>query len=426
MEAKIIYLCDMLFPLFIARRYLIAKKSHNIINIITFISVIGVMIGTGALIIVLSVFNGFEGLVLGLFNSFNPDLKVTVAEGKTFSLSPEEMRKIKQLPGIAHVVETLEETALARFGDRQHIVKMKGVSEDFTEMTPLDDFMLNGHYTLGSDQRPASVIGAGVAYYLGIYPEEFAVPMSLYLPKRTRRTLTGLPDQAFNSRQVSVAGVFTIQQEFDMSNVIVPLGLARDLLEFKDETGALEIGLQRGTNIASVKRSLQDILGSGFVIKDRYEQQVTLYRVMKSEKWAIYFILTFILVIAAFNMVGSLSMLIIDKKKDIAVLWSLGAGKPLIKRIFYAEGLLISLSGGLLGLILGGVTAILQQEFGLLKLGGGEGSYIVDAYPVQVQLTDFLMVLATVILIGLATTWYPVRQISKKYLAGRMNYLLMR
>ncbi|MBW6459731.1 MAG: FtsX-like permease family protein [Bacteroidales bacterium] len=416
----------MFFPLFIARRYLIAKKSHNIINIITLISVIGVMIATGGLIIVLSVFNGFEGLVLGLFNSFNPDLKVTVAEGKTFTLSPEEMQKIKQLPGINYVVETLEETALARFGDRQHIVKMKGVSDDFTEMTPLDDFMLNGHYTLGSDQRPASVIGAGVAYYLGIYPEEFAVPMSLYLPKRTRKVLTGLPDQTFNNRQVHVAGVFAIQQEFDMSHVIVPVALARELLEFEDETSALEIGLQRGTNIAFVIKSLQNILGSGFVIKDRYEQQVTLYRVMKSEKWAIYFILTFILVIAAFNMVGSLSMLIIDKKKDIAVLWSLGAGKPLIKRIFYAEGLLISLSGGLLGLILGGLTAILQQEFGLLKLGGGEGSYIVDAYPVQVQLTDFLMVMATVILIGLATTWYPVRQISRKYLSGRMNYLLMR
>lgn len=416
----------MHFPLFIARRYLIAKKSHNIINVITLISVIGVMIGTGALIIVLSVFNGFEGLILGLFNSFNPDLKVTAVEGKAFTPDDGQLKKIRQLPGIAFVVETVEENALARFGDRQHIVKMKGVGPDFVEMTPLDDFMLNGYYTLGSEQRPASVIGAGVAYYLGIYPEEFSVPMSLYLPKRTRKTLTGLPDQTFNSRQVGVAGVFAIQQEFDVSHVIVPIALARDLLEYDREVSSLEIGVKKGTSLALTRQGISEILGGGYDIKDRYQQQATLYRVMESEKWAVYFILTFILIIAAFNMVGSLSMLIIDKKKDIAVLWSLGAGKSLIKKIFYTEGLLISLSGGLLGLLLGGLIALLQQEFGLLRLGGGEGTYIVDAYPVRVQLMDFILVFATVIIIGLATSWYPVRQISRKYLAGRMNYLLMR
>jgi ABC-type lipoprotein release transport system permease subunit len=416
----------MLFPLYIARRYLIAKKSHNIINVISVISVVGVMVGSGALIIVLSVFNGFEGLVLGLFNSFNPDLKVEATQGKSFTLSEEQLAKIRQVPGVAYVVETVEENALARFGDRQTIVMMKGVSDDFVKMTPLDDFMLNGRYSLGSEYKPASVIGAGVAYYLGIYPEEFAVPVSVYLPKRTRKTLTGLPEETFNSRPVYVAGVFSIQQEFDMSYMIVPISLARELLEYDRQVTALEIALGDRAAMASARQQISSILGPGFDIKDRFQQQATLYRVMKSEKWAVFFILALILVIAAFNMIGSLSMLIVDKKKDIGVLWSLGATKAQIKRIFFTEGLMISLAGGLLGLFLGGLLALLQQEFGLIRLGGGEGTYIVDAYPVKVQLVDFLSVMITVILIGAATTWYPVRQISRKYLTQKMSFFLSR
>jgi ABC-type lipoprotein release transport system permease subunit len=416
----------MLFPFYIARRYLIAKKSHNIINIISIISVVGVMVGSGALIIVLSVFNGFEGLVLGLFNSFNPDLKIKATQGKTFVLTQEQMDKIKQVAGVEYIVESVEENALARFGEKQCIVLMKGVSDEFMKMTPLEDFMINGRYSLGSDVKPAAVIGAGVAYYLSIYPEEFAVPISLYLPKRTKKTLFGMPEESFNSRPVHVAGVFTIQQEFDMSYVIVPISLARELLEYDSEITSLEIGLTYPGALVQGRQQIANILGPGFDIKDRYQQQATLYRVMKSEKWAVFFILAMILVIAAFNMIGSLSMLIVDKKKDIAVLWSLGATKSQIKRIFFTEGLMISLAGGLLGLILGGLLALAQQEFGFIRLGGGEGTYIVDAYPVTVQLLDFIYVMITVIIIGAATTWYPVRQISKKYLANRMGFFLSR
>ena len=415
----------MLFPVYIAKRYLIAKKSHNIINVISIISVIGVMVGTGALIIVLSVFNGFEGLVMGLFNSINPDLKIEAELGKTFVLTQEQMDRIHRIPGIAYAVDVVEENALARFGDKQSIVMMKGVGDDYVRMTPLDDFMLNGKYTLGGI-RPAAAIGAGVAYHLGIYPEEFSVPMSLYVPKRTRKTLTGTPEQAFNSRQVHVAGVFSVQQDFDMSYVIVPVSLASELLEYDCEITSLEIGFQPGADKASVVSALQKVIGAGYSIKDRFQQEATLYRVMKSEKWAVFFILALILVIAAFNMIGSLSMLIVDKKKDIAVLWSLGATKSQIRKIFFTEGMMISLAGGLLGLFLGGLLAILQQQFGLLKLGGGEGNYIVDAYPVKVQFLDFVYVLLTVILIGAATAWYPVRQISRKYLAQRMGVFFSR
>jgi ABC-type lipoprotein release transport system permease subunit len=400
------------------------------------------MVGTGALIIVLSVFNGFEGLVMGLFNSFNPDLKVRAIQGKSFIITSEQKANIKEITGIAYVVETVEENALARFGEKQSIVTMKGVDDSFLSMVHLEDFMLNGRYTLGSDTKPAGVIGAGLAYRLGIYPEEFSVPMSLYLPKRTRKTLSGTPEQSFNSQPVYVAGVFSIQQEFDMSFAIVPISLARELLEYTDEVTALEIGLTfpgslaQGNpgssaqgfsgSLAHGRQRIAEILGPGFEIKDRYQQQATLYRVMKSEKWAVFFILSLILVIAAFNMIGSLSMLIVDKKKDIGVLWSLGASKSQIKRIFYTEGLMISLAGGLLGLFFGGLLALLQQEFGLLQLGGGEGTYIVDAYPVKVMLLDFIFVMVTVIVIGAATTWYPVRQISRKYLAQRMTFFLSR
>jgi lipoprotein-releasing system permease protein len=265
-----------------------------------------------------------------------------------------------------------------------------------------------------------------VAYQLGIYPEEFSVPMSLYVPKRTRKTLTGTPEQSFNSQAVHVAGVFSIQQEFDMAYVIVPVSLARELLEYDDEVTSLEIGLTDPEALTQGKQRMAEILGPGFTIKDRFQQQATLYKVMKSEKWAVFFILALILLIAAFNMIGSLSMLIVDKKKDIAVLWSLGATKSQIRKIFFSEGMMISLAGGLLGLFLGGLLALIQQQFGLLRLGGGEGTYIVDAYPVKVQLLDFIYVMITVVIIGAATTWYPVRQISRKYLAQRMGFFLSR
>ena len=238
--------------------------------------------------------------------------------------------------------------------------------------------------------------------------------------------MTGLPEQTFNSNPVHVAGVFSIQQEFDMSYVIVPISLARELLEYDREVTSLEIGLAGPEYISPVKKAVGETLGRGYQVKDRYQQQTTLYRVMESEKWAVFFILALILVIAAFNMIGTLSMLIVDKKKDIAVLWSLGASKSQIRKIFFTEGMMISLAGGLLGLFLGGLLALLQQEFGLIRLGGGEGTYIVDAYPVRVQLLDLIYVMITVILIGAATTWYPVRQISRKYLAQRMGFFLTR
>ena len=416
----------MIFPLYIAKRYLIAKKSHNLINIITLVSVIGITIGTMALVIVLSVFNGFEGLVTSLFNSFNPDIQVTAARGKDFHVSAIPMDELQRLPGVKRAVQVVEESALALFDDRQYLITLKGVDSGFEEIVPLGDHLLEGRYLLRSGERSYAVIGAGVAYYLGIYPEDFSRPMTIFLPKRTRQSLTGLPDQVFNSSNVSVSGVFSIQQDLDMQYVILPVERARELLEYTDEVTALEIGLLPGADQDVVRQEIERLLGPSYLVKNRFEQQALLYRIMKTEKWAVYLILTFILVIAAFNMIGSLSMLIIDKKKDIAVLWSMGASKKLIKRVFFAEGMLMSLAGGATGLVAGAVIALLQQHFGLLKLGGGEGSFIVEAYPVRVEVMDMLYVLVTVMVIGALSTWYPVRQVSKKYLSSRINYFLMR
>jgi lipoprotein-releasing system permease protein len=416
----------VIFPFYIARRYLISKKSHNIINIVSLISVGGITIGAMALILVLSVFNGFEGLVSGLFNSFNPDLKVSAMEGKYFHSSEILKEKLLQVEGVNYVVETVEENALARFTDKQHIVMLKGVETSFHEMTPLDSFMVEGRYLLESGEMDYAIIGAGVAYYLGIYPKDFAQPMSLYMPRRTKQSFSGSPDQSFSTNNIPVSGVFSIQNEYDMEYVIVPIAVARELMEYTDEVSALEIGLEQGVELSVVQENVKEFLGPGFDIRNRFEQQSLLYRIMKSEKWAVFFILSFILIIAAFNVIGSLSMLILDKKKDISVLWSLGADKKTIKRIFYTEGMIISLSGGGLGLLLGGLLAWMQQHFGFLKLGGGDGSYIVEAYPVQVHGPDFLLVLATVLLIGALTTWYPVSRISRKYLSQRLNFFLMR
>jgi lipoprotein releasing system LolC/E family transmembrane protein len=411
----------MRFPLFIAKRYLIAKKSHNLINLITLISMAGIAVGTMALVIVLSVFNGFEGLVTGMFNAFNPDLRITALKGKSFHIADLSPDKIGKIPGVAYVSAVVEENALARFGEKQYLVTLKGVEPDFRHMVPLDSFMIEGSYAPSGGRT--AVIGAGVAYSLGIYPKDFKLPMSLYVPQRTRKTITA---ESFNVRNVSVAGVFSVQQDFDLQYVIMDISVARELLEYTDEATALEIGLTPGADAEIVRNAVRSLAGPSFEVKDRFQQQAMLYKIMKSEKWAVFLILSFILVIAAFNMIGSLSMLIIDKKKDIAVLWSLGADKRTIRRIFYSEGMMLSLAGGLAGLVLGTLVALLQQESGIIRLGGGEGAYIVDAYPVKIYFLDLLYVFLTVMAIGAATTWFPVRQISRRYLSRRLTFFLTR
>lgn len=416
----------MHLPFYIAKRYLISRKSHNIINIISIISVVGVTVGTMALILVLSVFNGFESLVLSLFNSFNPDIKIEAAEGKTISTADFPFGELQQTEGVAGYWEVIEENALARHEENQHIVKIKGVGPNYLDNSALTRFVVAGEAAVQQNGSEKAFIGAGVAYYLGIYIGDYTPPVSLFIPSRTSRSYSSLQADAFNQKVLDVAGVFSLQQEFDRDYVFIPIDAARNLMEYDDEVTSVEVDVVNEDEINRVKYRLEETLGESYSVKTRYEQQSLLYRVMRSEKWATFVILAFILIIATFNVIGSLSILIIDKKKDIAVLWSLGADKKMIKRIFIAEGMLISVFGGIAGLLVGGLIAWLQQQFGFVPLGGAGDSYIVDAYPVKVEWLDFLLVLLTVVLIGAVTVWYPVRQISRKILSQQLNFFLMR
>ncbi len=410
----------MNFSFYIAKRYLVSKKSHNIINIISGISVAGITIGTMALIIVLSVFNGFEGLVISLFNNFNPDLVITPAEGKTIQSSHFPSEKIKAIKGVAFFMEVIEENVLIQNGDKQHFGQIKGVSEDYANMSGLDSCIIDGEYKLKPDGFNHAVIGSGVAYYLDFRMKLQEQVISILAPKKTSGFNIN-PEKDFNRRNILVSGVFMVEQSFDSKYILAPFTFVKEILDYEDEISYVEIGLSEKANSDKVQSEIKALLGDSFKVKNRFEQQELLYKIMKSEKWAIYMILTFILLIATFNVIGSLSMLILDKKKDIAVLQSMGADNRLIRRIFMLEGSLISMIGAVSGLILGTIICVLQMQFGLVGLGDANGSFIVNAYPVVMQWPDFIYIFFTVSLIGILAAWIPTRRISKKYLGIKLS-----
>ena len=405
----------MNFPFYIAKRYLLSKKSHNIINIISGISVVGVTVGTMALIVVLSVFNGFEDLVKSLFNTFDADILITAKTGKTFNAGDLPKENIKDIPGLISYTEVVEENALLKYKTEQFIVKVKGVSEDFLINNPLDSMIVDGSFILKKGNLDYTIMGYLVAYHLGINLNDFSSPVSIYVPRRTAKNLSSF-DQSFNTANVIPSAVFSVQQEIDTKYVIVPIDLARKLMEYDDEVTGVEIRLSQNIDPDRIIGQISELIGDDYVIKNRFQQQELLYKIMKSEKWAIFFILSFILLIATFNVVGSLTMLILDKKKDIAILYGMGASQKTIKRIFLFEGIMISISGAVLGLLLGALLCWLQLRFGLIGLGSEANAFIVPAYPVKMVTTDFITIFFTVFVIGFVAAWYPVRQISKKYL----------
>jgi lipoprotein-releasing system permease protein len=400
------------FPFYIARRYLISKKSHNVINIISAISVTGVAIGTMALIIVLSVFNGFEEVVVSLFNSFNPDLQVTAKAGKTFSPDSLTRTRIRQVPGVITLAEVIEENALMKYKEKQYIVTLKGVPDGYAEMSRLDTMMEEGSFQLRSGDNEFAVLGYGVAYYLDARLNDYETPVSVFVPSRSGTPGAGL-DQSFRQEVIFPSGFFSIQQDYDVKYAFVPIGFMRRLLDYSSEVTSLEIKTAPGADIRVIRSQVQALLGGGYLIRDRFQQQELIYKIMKSEKWAIFLILAFILLIATVNVIGSLSMLILDKRKDIAVLRSLGANDRTIRRIFMAEGLLISFTGAVAGMVLGVVICWLQLRFGIIKLGAPDSTFVINTYPVSMQLADFGLVFLTVMVIGILAVWYPVHNIRK-------------
>ena len=399
---------------YIARRYLLGKKSQNAINIISGISVIGVTVGTLALVIVLSVFNGFDSVVTSLFSTFDPDIKISVAEGKTFTPDPMVTRKIRELPGVEAMAEVLEENVLLLYGDNQHIGTIKGVDDSFKAVTGLDSMVYDGSMKLKEKNRYYAVVGQGVAYSLRI-GLSFIDPLFVYTIDRKSRFNMAQPEESIRRDFIYPSGIFAIEQDFDSKYVIVPIEFARELLSYDMEVSFLEVKLDPDFPPESVQAEITSIMGQGFHVKNREQQNALFYRVMKSEKWAIFLILTFILIIASFNIIGSLSMLIIDKKKDIVALRNMGAGNRLIERIFLVEGWLISITGSVLGLALGTGISWIQQRFGLIRLSGS-GSFVIDAYPVKIETVDILLIWLTVLFIGWIAARYPVKQISRKYL----------
>ncbi|MFH1320637.1 MAG: FtsX-like permease family protein [Bacteroidota bacterium] len=405
----------MYLPIFIAKRYLLSKKSHNVINIISAISVIGVTISTLALIVVLSAFNGLENLVISLFNSFDPDIKITIKEGKTFDAQRFPKESIKEINGVAFYTEVLEENVLLKYRSSQYIATIKGVSDDFIKTGGLDTMITEGDLILENNGQPFAVIGQGIAYSLSLSINDIFTPLSIYVPKRGEK-VTLNPENAFNIKRIHASGVFSIQQDFDIKYVLVPISFAREMLQYKTEVSAIEIGFH--TDIPSdqrdhIQKEILQIIGNEYIVQNRFQQHELLYKIMKSEKWAVFLILTFILIIAAFNSIASVTMLIIDKKLDIFMLWSMGANVNMIKKIFLNEGLLISLLGNLSGLLLGAAVCWVQQKFEVIKF---KGSFVIEAIPVKMEVLDFIYVFITVFVIGLIASLLPVRQITKKYL----------
>jgi len=404
---------------YIAKRYLFSKKKTHLINIISAISVAGMAIGTMGLIIGLSGFNGFDSLIKSLFSTFDPDLKITLAEGKSFDPNGQVFKEIRQMKDILYFSEVVESNGLLRYENREVLATIKGVSAEYRQMTGLDSMMVEGEFKLNDTQNNYTVIGQGIAYYLSM-GINLVHPISVYVPKKGRRGGSSL-EGSFNAGQIYSIGVFSVQQEIDSKYIIVPIDFARQLFEQPEKVNSIELKIREGSSGKKVQGILSTMLGSSFVVKNRYQQHDYLYKTMQGEKYAVYLILILILIIASFNIVGSLTMLIIDKKEDIAILKSMGADKALIRNIFLFEGWSVSLLGAIIGTVLGLAVCQAQISFGLVKLQGGGGSFIVDAYPITIIPLDILLIFFSVLLIGFVAAWFPVKHISGKYLEEEKN-----
>ena len=408
----------MNLPFYIARRYLFSKKKHNAINIISGISVCGVALATLALVCTLSVFNGFQDMVAGFFTAFDPELKITIREGKVFEPQGAAFQEVRSLPEIGVWTETLEENAMVQYKDRQAIAIIKGVEDNFEELTSIDSLLYGaGEFILHDSIVDYGVLGVELISELGT-GLQFVDPLQVYAPKRNVRVNMANPSASFNRDYLFSPGVVFVvnQQKYDARYILTSLSFARNLFNYDTEVSAVELKLKPGADVTAVQRKIARILGDEFVVLDRYEQQADVFRIMEIEKFISYLFLTFILAIACFNVIGSLSMLILDKREDVETLRNLGADDRLIARIFLFEGRLISLFGALSGIVLGLLLCYIQQRFGIISLGGGNGSFIVDAYPVSVHVTDVVLIFITVITVGFLSVWYPVHYLTRRLL----------
>lgn len=408
----------MNFPLFIARRYLFSKKSTHAINIISGISVVGVAVATMALVVTLSVFNGFHDLVASLLTAFDPQLKVVPVEGKTAPADDPVLAEIRRLPQVDVATECVEDQALAFYNGRQAMVKVKGVDDNFNELTHITDILYgDGSFSLHAANLQYGVVGIRLADNLGM-SAAWQGFMKIYAPKREGQLDMMNPTEGFvEDSLISPGVVFSVRQaRYDRDYVITSVAFARNLFGQQGMISQLELRLKPGSDLDAVKAEMQRIVGKKYRVLDRMEQQADTFRIMKIEKFIAYIFLTFILVVACFNIIGSLSMLIIDKKKDVVTLRNMGADGKQITRIFLFEGRMISAIGAVTGILLGLLLCWIQQTYGIVALGQSSGSFVVDAYPVSVHPEDIVIVFFTVLAVGFAAVWYPVRYFARRLL----------
>ena len=393
----------MNLPLKFALRYFISKKSSNAVNIISGVSILGILVGSWGLIIVLSVFNGFEGLVISLYNSFNPDFTITAVKGKSFVPDSSFISDLQHLKGIRAVSEVIEENALLTYEDKQYIATIKGVEPNYGSVTGIDSTMYFGKFTLTNGKENFAVLGLGIEQALGVnYDNPFGY-INLFIPRKGKGVVIN-PEDAFSQGLVKPSGSFAIQAEFDSKYVFVPLAFAREITGYDKQVSYLEVEINKNADTRKLQSEIEKIAGTDFIVKNRLQQNEVLYKIMSTEKWAVYAILTFILIVAAFNMIGSLSMLVIEKKSDIAILKTVGADERLIRRIFLLEGILLSFIGCITGFLFAVIIIFIQQKFHFLKI---TGAFVIDAYPVKMKWVDFVLVFITVISIGLLASWFP-------------------
>lgn len=399
---------------FLAWRYLFSKKEHNIINVISGISMIGIMVSTAALVTVLSVFNGMSGIIGGWFNTLHADFEVTLREGKSFQVDSFPKAALQGLPDVSSVNEIVCDMSLANYDDRQELLYLKGIPDNYFRDYQFGKLLIDGDTALWKIQEPCAILGTGAAGKLEINLLSYKL-IKMYYPKRTKKNFANAAE-AFNTQYIIPNGVLCTNTNYDENYIFCPIEFVRELMNYEGEVTSMEIQLNEGANLDKCRAQIEEILGNGYRIKDKYEQEDSLYKTMKSEKFVIYLILAFILILAAFNIVGALGMLILEKKTDTAVLFSMGATKSLIQRVFVYEGMLVSALGGLAGTVLGAIICLLQQTFHIVKLGGGGAHYVIPYYPVQIRFTDLLLVLLTILITSVLTSIIPAYNLRKSNL----------
>ena len=399
----------MNFPFFIAKRYFFSGKTKKAVNIISFISMMGVVIGTAALVLLLSVFNGFEDLLLSMYNSFDSHIKITSNEGKSFQ-SKELISILEKEDEILYFTEVLEEKVLLKNGQHEFIASIKGVGDNFCKMTNLDSIIIDGENFDNYKSNSVAVLGKGVAYHLSIGTGNMFSRLKIYVPNRENNTLLNATN-AFVSASVLPVGIFYNGAEYDNRYIITPISFLKELLN-KNEVSSMELQLKDKSKMLKVQKKLQSILEKKYLVKNRLQQQAMLHKILNSEKLGVFIILTFMLIIAIFNIIGSISMLMIEKKKDIQTFWNLGVRQKSIQKIFLTEGMLIVIAGSVFGILLGLLCAIIQMKYGII--GMGEGNFIIQSYPVAVHFMDIIWVEIIVLFIGLIASWYPARVLSRR------------